>query len=30
MTISSDLDKVRLEIGDTDTNAELFQDDEIN
>lgn len=29
MTISSDLDRVRLLIGDTDSNDPLFQDDEI-
>ena len=29
MTISTDRDKVRLLIGDTDTNAQLFQDDEL-
>ena len=29
MAITTDLDKVRLEIGDTDPNAQLLADDEI-
>jgi len=30
MTITSTLDKLRLTIGDTDSTAPLFQDDELN
>ena len=30
MAITTDLDKVRLEIGDTDSTAQLLADDEIN
>jgi len=30
VAITSDLDKLRLEIADTDVNAQLLQDDELN
>jgi len=30
MAITTDLDKVRLEVGDTDSTAQLLADDEIN